>query len=510
MQIWEAELVWHSVKNFAVAEKNHFGIVAVHEMVSSSYTNFQNNADRIPNDILGIYGLEAAFLNTPNISGSEETLLSGVAKLEYDYDNKYYFTLSGRADGCSRFGIENKWGFFPAANAAWNVYKEDFMQETPFNNLKLRASYGQVGNRPENPYLSQATADQRDYIINGVKVSGYIPGGRLSSPDLRWETSTQLNLAMDFGLFKNRISGTVEVYDTATTDMIVNAAINQTTGFSNQYQNIGEVNNQGLEVTLNSEIIRNKDFKLNLGASFTKNKNKIVSLYGDKDGDGVQDSDVGNRWFIGQPISVYWQWKGIGIYQEGETIPADAGTGLIPGDIKLYDANPENGAKPEDADRILTSRYPEWYGTVTLGMEYKNFDFNADVYTVQGITRDNPYLYGYNEGASLRGVKNGLKQDYWTPENPTGNWPRPRVGNDAPNLNTLGLQDASYIRLQNITLGYTLPADLIKKLGLSNFRMYVTGNNVVTITDFQSYSPEKNASDYPEPVSYVFGLQVGF
>ena len=321
MQIWEAELVWHSVKNFAVAEKNHFGIVAVHEMVSSSYTNFQNNADRIPNDILGIYGLEAAFLNTPNISGSEETLLSGVAKLEYDYDNKYYFTLSGRADGCSRFGIENKWGFFPAANAAWNVYKEDFMQETPFNNLKLRASYGQVGNRPENPYLSQATADQRDYIINGVKVSGYIPGGRLSSPDLRWETSTQLNLAMDFGLFKNRISGTVEVYDTATTDMIVNAAINQTTGFSNQYQNIGEVNNQGLEVTLNSEIIRNKDFKLNLGASFTKNKNKIVSLYGDKDGDGVQDSDVGNRWFIGQPISVYWQWKGIGIYQEGETIP---------------------------------------------------------------------------------------------------------------------------------------------------------------------------------------------
>ncbi|QBN20395.1 SusC/RagA family TonB-linked outer membrane protein [Flavobacterium nackdongense] len=498
--------------NFAVADKNHFGVVAVQEMVSSSYNNFQNNADRIPNDILGIYGLEAAFLNTPNISGSEETLLSGVAKVEYDYDNKYYFTLSGRADGCSRFGIENKWGFFPAANAAWNVHKERFMQEyvPVVNNLKLRASYGQVGNRPENPYLSQATADQRDYIINGVKVSGYIPGSRLSSPDLRWETSTQLNLAVDFGLFKNRLSGTVEVYDTKTTDMIVNAAINQTTGFSNQYQNIGEVNNQGIEVTLNSEIIRNKDFKLNLGASFTKNKNKIVSLYGDKDGDGVEDSDIGNRWFIGQPISVYWQWKGIGIYQVGETIPADAGTGLIPGDIKLYDANPANGAKPEDADRILTPRYPEWYGTVSLNMEYKNFDFSADVYTVQGITRDNPFLYGYNEGASLRGIKNGLKQNYWTPENPSGTWPRPRVGNDPPNLNTIGLQDASYIRLQNISLGYTLPADLIKKLGLGNFRMYVTGNNVITITDFQSYSPEKNASDYPEPVSYVFGLQVGF
>lgn len=499
--------------NFAVAKKNHFGIVAVHEMVSSSYTRFQNNASRLPNDILGIYGLGAAFLNTPLIEGSEETLLSGVAKLEYDYDNKYYFTLSGRADGCSRFGIENKWGFFPAANAAWNVHKEGFMQEyvPVVNNLKLRASYGQVGNRPEFTYLSQANADQRDYIINGVKVSGYVPGGRLSSPNLRWETSTQLNLAMDFGLFKNRISGTVEVYDTKTTDMIVNALISSTTGFSNQYQNIGEVNNQGLEVSLNTEIIRNKDFKLNLGASFTKNKNKIVHLYEvDKNGDGKEDDEVGNRWFIGQPIDVYWQWKGIGIYQVGETIPVGAGNDLIPGDIKLYDSNPANGAAPEDADKIVSSKYPEWYGTVSLNMEYKNFDFNADFYTVQGITKDNPYLYGFNEGGSLRGVKNGLKQDYWTPENPTGNWPRPRIGNDAPYLSSIGLQDASYIRLQNITLGYTLPTDLIKKLGLSNFRMYVTGNNVVTITDFQSYSPEKNASDYPEPVSYVFGLQVGF
>ena len=438
--------------------------------------------------------------------------MSGVAKLEYDFDNKYYFTLSGRADGSSRFGIENKWGFFPAANAAWNVHKEGFMQEyvPVVNILKLRASYGQVGNRPEFTNLSQASADQRDYIINGVKVAGYIPGSRLSSPELRWETSTQLNLAVDFGLFKNRLSGTVEVYDTKTTDMIVNAKVPETTGFSNQYQNIGEVNNQGIEVTLNSEIVRTKDFKLNLGATFTKNKNKIVEIYGDTDGDGIQNNEVANRWFVGQPIDVYWQWKGIGIYQVGETIPADAGTGLIPGDIKLYDANPANGAKPEDADKIITSKYPEWYGTVSLSMEYKNFDFSADFYTVQGITKDNLFIWNYNEGGSLRGVKNGIKQDYWTPENPTGTWPRPRVGNDAPNMSAIGLQDASYIRLQNISLGYRLPDDYIKKLGLSNFRLYVTGSNVFTITDYESYSPEKNSSDYPEPVSYVLGLQVGF
>lgn len=499
--------------NFAVAEKNHFGIIGVQELVSSSYTRFQNNADRIPSDILGIYGLESAFLNTPYIDASESKLVSFAGKLEYDFDNKYYFTLSGRYDGASRFGKNNKWGFFPAANAAWNVHKEGFMQETAFNNLKLRASYGKVGNQPENPYQSQATADQRDYIINGVKVSGYIPGGKLSNPDLKWETSTQLNLAVDFGLFQNRISGTIEVYNTDTSDLLIKELLDASSGYTEKLSNLGKVNNKGLEVTLNSDLIRKKDFKLNLGATFTKNKNEIVSIYGeDKDGDGIEDNDVQNKWFIGQPIDVYYQYKGVGIYQIGEVInQPTSGDPLAPGDVKLYDADPEDGpnANP-DKDRILTSKMPDWYGTISLGMEYKRFDFSADIYTVQGITKDNPFLYGYNEGGSLRGVKNGLKQDYWTPENTTGTWPRPRLGSDPPNIQYMGLQDASYIRLQNISIGYTLPENVLNNLGLSNLRMYLTGSNLVTITDFQSYSPEKNPSDYPEPVSYVFGLQVGF
>ncbi len=153
---------------------------------------------------------------------------------------------------------------------------------------------------------------------------------------------------------------------------------------------------------------------------------------------------------------------------------------------------------------------PDWFGTVSLNMTYKRFDFSADIYTVQGITKDNPYLYGYVQGGSLRGVKNGIKQDYWTPENPGGNWPRPRDGNDPPYMYTLGLQDASYVRLQNVSLGFTLPENTLQSLGLTNLRLYVTGSNLVTITDFQSYSPEKNAGDYPEPVTCVIGLQVGF
>ncbi|KQB42870.1 SusC-like TonB-dependent receptor [Flavobacterium daejeonense] len=500
--------------NFNLAEKNHFNATGVYEVTSSEYNDFVNTASRIPSDILGIYGLESAFLNTPLIGGNERSLVSFASKLEYDFDSKYYFTISGRADGSSVFGKNNKWGFFPAVNAAWNVSNEEFMKEylPVVNNFKLRASYGKVGNQPQNPYQSMATATQRDYIINGVKVSGYIPGNQLSNPDLKWETSTQLNLAADFGLFKNRLSGTVEVYNTDTSDLLIYETLNANTGYTTKLSNIGKVNNKGLEISLNGDLIKKKDFKLNLGATFTKNKNSIVSIYGkDADGDGKEDDAVGNLWFIGKPIDVYYQYKAVGIYQEGENIPVVTGTTLYPGDIKLYDADPSNGSNPNpDQDRVITSKMPDWFGTFSIGMEYKQFDFSADIYTVQGITKDNPFLYSYVQGGSLRGVKNGIKQNYWTPENPGGNWPRPRDGNDPPYIYTLGLQDASYVRLQNISLGFKFPENTLKSLGLSNMRLYVTGSNLITITDFQSYSPEKNVNEYPEPVTAVIGLQVGF
>lgn len=500
--------------NFNLAEKNHFNATGVYEITSSEYNEFENSASRIPSDILGIYGLESAFLNTPLIGGNERSLISFAGKLEYDFDNKYYFTVSGRADGSSVFGANNKWGFFPAVNAAWNVSNEEFMKEhvPVLSNLKLRASYGKVGNQPSNPYKSMATAVQRDYIINGVKVSGYVPGSQLSNPDLKWETSTQLNLAADFGLFKNRLNGTVEVYNTDTSDLLIYETLNANTGYTTKLSNIGKVNNKGLEVSLNGDVIKKKDFRLNLGATFTKNKNSIVSIYGkDADGDGKEDNSVGNLWFIGQPIDVYYRYKAVGIYQEGENIPLVTGTTLYPGDIKLYDADPSNGANPNpDQDRVITSKMPDWFGTFSVALEYKQFDFSADIYTVQGVTRDNLFLYDYVRGGSLRGVKNGIKQDYWTPENPGGNWPRPRDGNDPPYINTLGLQDASYVRLQNVSVGFKFPESTLKPLGLSNMRLYVTGSNLVTITDYQSYSPEKEISDYPEPVTCVIGLQVGF
>ncbi|WP_244954723.1 SusC/RagA family TonB-linked outer membrane protein [Winogradskyella helgolandensis] len=495
---------------FDLNEVNHFGITAVQSISESEYSNYMNVADRIPNDILGINGLEGAFLNTPSISANKRGIVSAVGRVEYDYDNKYYFTASGRADGSTVFGRNNKWAFFPAANLGWNIHKESFLEDVnAINNLKLRFSYGSVGNEGISPGQSQSTADQRNYIIDDSQVSGYVPGNTLPNPDLRWETSTTFNAAIDFGLFNNRITSTIEYYNTRTKDLLVSEQLDPSSGYTSKLTNIGEIENRGLEITLNSDIVRNENLKLNLGLSFTKNDNKIVSLYGrDDNGDGIEDDDILNRRFIGEEINVFYQYQPVGIFQIGEDIVNSAQPLALPGDIKLRDVNGDNVI--DDQDRVITSQAPDWFGTISIGAEYKGIDFSADIYMVQGVTRSNSFLYGYLEGGSLRGIKNGIKQNYWTPENPGGDFPRPREGNDPSNIFSLGLQDASYVRLQNITLGYTLPKDLLDSFGMSKLRLYVTGSNLITITDYQSYSPERSPNEYPEPVTVVVGLQLGF
>jgi TonB-linked SusC/RagA family outer membrane protein len=487
-------------------------LTAVQSVTESKYNSFTNNANDLPNDILGIYGLEAANINTPFIGGNRRGLVSGAARAEYNYKSRYYLTASGRADASTVFGTNNKWGYFPAVGMGWNVHGERFMESVNFvNNLKLRASYGSVGNQAIAPYQSLSSALQRDYLINGVKVSGYVPGDFLPNPDLKWETSTTLNLAIDYGLFENRINGTVEVYNTRTKDLLIDQALNAGLGYTRKKSNLGEVENQGIEVSLNTAIVRKKDFNVNLGLMFTRNVNRIISLYGlDEDGDGIEDDDVGNRWFIGQPINVYYQYQPVGIFQEGEEITATHQPNAQPGDIKLFDADPDDGELNPENDRVLTQGGPGWFATASLSVQYKFIDLSVDVNTVQGVTRYNTFLVGYSEGGSLRGVKNGIKQDYWTPENPGGNFPRPNEANDPVNLFAMALQDASFTRLQNVTLGFSLPEKVLKAARLSRVRLYVTGSNLVTLTDYQSYSPEKSPNEYPEAVTVIGGLQFGF
>lgn len=492
--------------------EHNLGLTFVQSVTDSKYSNFRNNSSNIPNDLVGIYGIVGAQINTPEIGANRRGLLSFVGRVSYDYAGKYYITASARRDASTVFGANNKWGTFPAVGIGWNVHRESFLQNVGLvTNLKLRASYGSIGNQQAlNPYQSLTTANQYDYVFDGNRASGYAPGRYLPNPDLKWETSTTLNLAADIAIWKSRLSGTVEFYNTRTKDLLVEQAIPANTGYSRRWYNVGEVENQGLELSLNAVAVETRSVTVNLGVQFSKNRNKIVSLYGDLDGDGTEDDDLANRWFIGQPVDVYYQYMPVGIWQSGEDIAGSHTPLLVPGDIKLFDRDPTDG-ELNSSDNVITSRFPDWYGSFFADVSFKGFDLSVNVLTVQGITKQNPYLYNYTNGGSLRGVLNGVKQNYWTPENTTGNWPRPRESNDPTFINpVMGLQDASYIRIQNVTLGYSLPESLLSRANLGKVRFYVTAQNPYTQTDYQSYSPEKRPDEYPEMISLIGGLQIGF
>ncbi len=514
-------------------KKHNLDFTLVGSTTQADYTNFRNSASKIPNDILGIYGLESALVNIPDIGGNRRRLVSGVGRIQYDYNSKYYLTLSARADGSSVFGADNKWGYFPAVAVGWNIYKEDFLSNfTQLTNLKLRASYGSVGNEAIGPYGSLSLADQRDYLFGANQISGYTPGSTLPNPKLKWETSTTLNLAVDFGLLKDRLSGTVEFYNTETTDLLVDRALNSSIGYDRQPYNIGDIQNKGIELQLDGIPVKTKDLTIRTGILFSRNRNLIKKLYDDG------TDDVGNGWFIGQPIEIYRQPKFIGVWQGTEVYPGsafnattgkwetngaqapvakdgngnpiiDPFTGKIPtpGDVKLEDRNSDGKINAED--NYITSKFPDWSGSFNLGATFKNFDFSMDLYTVQGVTKNNQFLYDYTAGGDLRGNRNGLKANYWTPENPSNTFPQPNAGTSPPGMYNLGLQDASYWRLQNLTLGFTFPAKITSKLKIANLKIYTTAQNLITSTDYKAYSPEQDLYAYPTTKNFIFGLKVG-
>ncbi len=497
--------------DYKINDSNKFDLTFVQSVNSITNTGTQLTAYGFSTDDLGYNNIGAASKTDPVIRNvTPRHLASYMGRVRYNLMERYLFSASARVDGSSVFGVNNKWGIFPAASFAWRISEEGFMKDQEWlTNLKLRTSYGDVGNQAISPYQSQGLVNTFFMQFDdGDSFVGYLPGSQLPNPNLKWETTSSLNAGLDVGILKDRISGTVEYYHSVTRDLLVNRSINQTTGYTSQLVNLGKVLNEGVEVTLNLVPIRTKNLTWTIDANFASNKNEILELNGELDADGKPKNDLSNSWFIGHNIDAYYDYQFEGIWQTGDVIP-DYGTSYKPtsGDIRVKDVV-EDGVINSD-DRIIIDRTPKWTGSLSSTLKWQGVDFSFDLYTVQGAVKSNAYLYDSNSGGDLHGNLNGIKVDYWTLENPSNAAPRPRDAT-ITYLSSLSYQDASYIRLRNISLGYSFPKSLMQPLHISNLRIYGTATNLWTQTKFLSYSPETSAGGYPEPKTFIVGLNVSF
>ena len=488
-----------------------FTAVQAFDEQKTEYT--QSEKSGFTNDALSYNG-DATTLLANFRDVSQRRLLSYMGRVRYDYLDRYLVEFTARADGASVFSENNKWGFFPAASAAWKVHLEPFMENvSTVTELKLRLSYGATGNQGINSLETLGKADNIPYVFGDQTVSGATASSRLPNPNLKWETTRTFNAGVDFALFdKNLFEGTIEFYYAKTSDLLLDRAIAGTTGFNVIRFNVGELENKGIEASLTANLIRQKDFNWSIGMMYSRNRNKVLALTGEQDDQGnpidITDS-FGRRLSVGQSINNIWLPKYDGIFQVGDDI---AGSGIPlaqPGDIRVVDQ--DGNGQIDNRDNVFISTDPDWYGSINTTMNYKGFEMFVDVFIVDGATKLNTVLAN---GELWKGAINGIRAKYYTPEFPSVNYPRPKPDTHV-HLFPFAVRDASYVRLRTVTLGYTFPKDMTQTLGFSKVNLYVTGTNLFTGTNFRSYSPEQNplngnSTAFPETRNFTFGLKLGF
>jgi len=408
-------------------------------------------------------------------------LLSYMGRMNYAYKGKYLLTASYRADGSSRLAKGNKWFFYPAAALAWNLDKEGFMSNIgPISAFKLRAGWGKTSNQSVNPYSSFGSLAAEPYNYGNNGLYGYYVNS-LPNPNLTWEFTATTNFGIDFGFFKNRITGSAEVYQQNTNNILQSVTLPQTSGVSTVVKNVGKSVNKGFEFTLSTVNVETRNFSWTTDFNAYIIRGKITYLAG-----GV-DRSITNGWFVGYPLGAIFDYQKTGIVQKGET---DVPAGFNPGDIKIKDQNTvdTNGdGKPDAPDGVINaddrvvlgSSQAKWAGGLTNRINYKGVDFSFVLFwRVGGMLVSNLYQANISHPInSLEGRRNGPKVDYWTPDNPTNAYPRPGR-NQVPNYgSTLGYFNATYMKVRSINLGYTLPDKWIEKAGMSSLRVYFQMQN---------------------------------
>jgi TonB-linked SusC/RagA family outer membrane protein len=438
---------------------------------------------------------------------SEWGIMSWMGRANYSLLDRYLVTLTVRYDGSSRLAEAHRWSAFPSASVAWRLSEEPFLAGARaqfLDNLKLRLSWGNTGNTNVPAYGTLGELSKTYYTFGGDPAIGTIPSV-IPNPSLKWERTEEYNLGIDFGLFNTRLSGTIDVYQRTTKDLILDRKLPATGGYKSVRQNIGSTRNRGLELTLNGDVLRTRDFTWNMGITFFTNKNEIIDLYGDK------ADDTGSSWFIGYPIRVNYALDFIGVWQENE--PEAANYGAKPGDPKYRDVtNPAGLTRIEYEDRVIISKEPAWIGSLNTSVRYKWFDLYVAVSIRQG---EKEMAGALSAGAGDPGRYNMPEAEYWTPENRSNTDPAPWMSKDTRTYSVLGssdyyIRDVSFVRISTISLGYTFPAALVQKIRAQHAKVYININNPFVFTPYPGQDPQALGTGYPAVTAFQLGLNLNF
>ncbi|MBO9586330.1 MAG: TonB-dependent receptor [Flavobacterium sp.] len=499
-------------------EVHDFSVLLLQSLYSNVDETSYLYSNNQPFDV-GSNNMGSGVQTSYNISSGyqKNTLSSYAVRLNYAFKDKYLLTASTRWDGSSVLSEGNKWQSFPSVALGWKISKESFLaNSTVVSDLKLRASLGYTGNDNVAPYTSQALLNQQTFYANGANVVSGWQSENLANQALTWEKTREINLGLDYGFLKNRISGTIDVYDRLSDKLIYKQELPLETGYKNTFANVGSVSNKGVEVLLTTKNIKSAKVNWETTFTFTKNVNKLESIYNQD-----QVSDIGNKLILGSPLNPNYNYVYDGVWQESQAAEA-AKYNMLPGQAKPKDLNGD-GKFNNDDRTVIGNPNPEWQGSLYSKLTVGQFDFNFSVLTSQGQTVLSTFHQNFAD-VSDRG-RQKLAMDYFIPTNGAGieanaNNTNPRPGPVATGAGAYWTslfayyRDVSYVKIKNISLGYTLDSELLKRLKISNLRIYVNVLDPFVFTNFDGYDPEWAASPFgvnrPASITTQLGLSVKF